>query len=245
MLPFGVVTVPSTYVVVVSLLSAVSSVASIYFLYRSLASSNPSEVVPVVGGVGALSTFVFGSILLSQGLPSHFISGFFILVAGMLLISHFKFTWDSFASLTVSGITFGLSTVLIKLLFLADTFTNSFFWSRMSNVVVALMLLAIPGMMSKLKQDRSESPIAGKFLILGNKFLAGVAFLFILFAIKFGDVSMVNALTAIQYVYLLIFAFLFSKHMPEYFSEKFHHHEIFHKTSATLLIIIGFFVLFL
>lgn len=245
LLPFGGVTIPTLNTAILSFVSAASFVVSIYFLYRSLATSNPSEVVPVVGGVGALSTFAFSSILMGIGLPSHFVSGFFVLVAGMLLISHFKFTLDSLMSLVVSGIAFGLSTVLIKMIFINDTFVNGFFWSRIANVIVALLLLLIPGMMRKLHHDKNKSPRGGKLLIVGNKFLGGVAFLFILLAIKYGDVSMINALSAIQYVYLLIFAFFFSKQMPEYFTEKFHKHEIFHKSSATLFIMLGFFLLFL
>lgn len=243
LLPFGV-TIPSISTMWLSLIAAISYFVSIYFLYRSLVSSNPSEVVPVIGGVAALSTFLFSSIFLAIGLPSHFIAGFFVLTAGMLLISHFRFTLDSFMSLTASGVAFGLSTVLIKMIFLNDTFINGFFWSRMANVLIAIALLLIPGMLKKLHHDKRESPSSGKWLILGNKFIGGTAFLFTLLAIKYGEVSMVNALVALQYVYLLIFAFFFSKQMPEYFTEKFHKHEILHKTSATLIIMLGFFILF-
>lgn len=246
MLPFGAVTIPTVTTMWLSLAAAASYIFSIYFLFTSLRTSAPFEVVPVVGGVAALSTFFCSYLFLDQGLPSHFIPGFVILTLGMLLISHFDFNWRSLISLTVSGITFGLSTTLVKLLFLHDTFANGFFWSRMGNVAGALaMIIVVPGLLRHLHSDSNHSPRSGKYLIIVNKIIAGIAFLCILLAIKGGDVALVNALSAIQYVYLFMCALFFGSLFPEYLDRSIHKHEIVRKVSATALIVIGFFVLFL
>src|SRR4051812_22864128 len=57
MLPFSNVTLPGKLTIILSLASALSYIVSIFFLYKSLQSTSPLEVVPVVGGVAALSTF--------------------------------------------------------------------------------------------------------------------------------------------------------------------------------------------
>lgn len=245
-IPFGV-TIPSFSTLFISLFAAVSFAASIYFLYESLNNSNASEVVPVIGGVSAISTFSLGAVLLGDGLPGHFVVGFILLVVGMLIISHFRFTARSFIFLTGSGFFFGLSTILIKMLFISTSFIDGFFWSRMANVVVALALLLLPSVYKAIHHDhtRHKTPKTNKaFFVIGNKALGAVGFICILFAIQQGNVAIVNALSALQYVYLLIFALFFGRLLPEYFEEKVHKHEFLHKSLATALIVVGFFVLF-
>ncbi len=246
-IPFGV-TLPSTWTVLLSLCAAVSFAASIFFLYESLNNSNASEVVPVIGGVSAISAFSLSAVLLGDGLPTRFIAGFIILVIGMLIISHFRFTARSFFFLTGSGFFFGLSTVLMKMLFVSSSFVDGFFWSRMANVVVALALLALPSVYKAIHHDHHyhKTPKTHKaFFVIGNKALGAIGFIFILLAIKQGNAAIINALSALQYVFLLIFALFFARLLPEYFEEKIHKHEFLHKSLATALIVIGFFVLFL
>lgn len=243
-LPFGV-TWPSIETVLMSFIVAALYLLSIYLLYESLKKSNPSEVVPVVGGVAAIAALAGSTIVLKTELPTHFMTGFGILVVGMLLISHFRFTYRSFLFLFGSGICFGLSTVAIKYMFDHDSFVNGFFWSRIANVVVALLLLLVPSVYAAIKKDWNKPGKGGKAkLVIGNKVLAGFGFICILLAIKGGDVSLVNALSATQYIFLLIFAIFFSKLLPEYFEETVHKHEFLHKSLATALIVIGFLVLF-
>jgi drug/metabolite transporter (DMT)-like permease len=196
--------------------------------------------------------------LLEEELPGHFLLGFTILVAGMLLISHFKFTTRSLLFLSGSGIFFGFSTVVTKLLLQNETFINGFFWSRMANVVVALAFLLVPSVFVAVRDDFLESrrkkhhvhPKTGHrmnkiVLIVGNKILAAMGFICVLIALKSGNATMVNALSATQYIFLLIFAIFFGRLMPEYFEETVHKHEFLHKTLATGLIVIGFIILFL
>ena len=246
-IPFGV-TIPSAWALFISFCTAVSFAASIYFLYESLNNSNTSEVVPVIGGVSAISAFSLGAVLLGDGLPNRFIAGFIILVIGMLIISHFRFTARSFVFLTGSGFFFGLSTILIKILFESTSFIDGFFWSRIANVVVALLLLALPSVYKAIRHDHSKHKTSKSnkaLFVIGNKALGAIGFIFILFAIRQGNPAIINALTATQYIFLLVFALFFNKLLPEYFEEKIHKHEFLHKTLATSLIVLGFFVLFI
>jgi drug/metabolite transporter (DMT)-like permease len=252
-LPFGVV-LPTTICIIASLIGAIFYIISIYLLYESLQHSDPSDSLPIIGGVSALTTFFASYLILGQNLPNHFIAGFFILVLGMMLISHFKFDRATLFQIIGSGAFFGMSTIMIKIVFINDTFLNGFFWSRMANVFIALLLLLIPGIYSKIihtekiptytKKGKKRRTASKVFFVLGNKALAGIAFFCTLLAIKFGDISLVNALAATQYIFLFIFALVFSKSFPGYFSTTTHRHELIHKISATILIVIGFLVLF-
>ncbi len=245
LLPLGGVEIPTPETIILSLLGAVAFVVSILFLYESFLWSDPSELMPVVGGSAALTTFILSSVALGEKLPNHFIAGFFILILGMTLFSHFKFTHKSFFYIVSSGFFFGFSLITMKMLFRYEDFLNGFFWSRMANVFVVLLLLLWPGVYKLIRDDFGQSPKYKRKLVVGNKILAGIAFIFILLALKYGDVSIVNALAALQYLFLFLFAVLWSRKFPEYFSGRQHQHEFLHKTAATLLIVIGFFVLFI
>lgn len=253
-LPFGVAS-PSLETLCYSVLAGVAFAISIFLLYRSLTHSDPSDTIPVIGGVSAITTFVASYFFLDQALPHNFLIGFFILVLGMVLISHFKFDRKAIYELTGSGLFFGLSTVLVKMVFMNETFVNGFFWTRMANVLIAVLILLIPGAYRSIRGDKEHSGVTrrGKkrklsskvFFILGNKALAGVSFFFILMAIKHGDIALVNALAAAQYVFLFIFAILWRNSFPDYFSSKKYKHELIHKISAIALICIGFLILFI
>ncbi len=247
MVPFGLVSIPSQTLILLSVVSAISYTLSIYFLYEALHISTPSEVAPVAGAVSAISTFLFSFLVLGDLLPTNFFLGFGLLVIGMLLISHFQLTKKSFLLTILAGIFFGFSVVIIKSIFnLEESFADGFFWSRMANVLVALGMLLWPSNLKAILEDsRHGSGAKGKLLILNTKLLAGLAFLCTLIAIKLGHVALVSALTSLQYVFLLIFAFIFTTKMRNYFSEKDHKGELLHKLAATALIVIGFLVLFI
>lgn len=243
--PFGV-TVPAVSTMWYSLASAVSYIISIFMLYESLKKARASEVTPVVGGIAAISTFLGSTLILHSNLPNNFLAAFFILVTGMILISHFEFNRRAFMYMVGSGIFFGLSTVFVKAIFSNDSFINGFFWSRMANVLVAVSLLLIPKVYKAILADWKKPGKGSKSkLVVGNKILSGIAFLCVLIATNNGDVAIVSALSAAQYIFLFIFAIFFSQLMPDYFDEKIHRHELLHKSLATALIVIGFFVLFL
>ncbi len=253
LLPFGGITLPAAEFLIPYGLTAFTFFLSIYLLFESLTSADPAEVVPVIGSIGAITTFLGNAIVLHEPLPSHFALGFVFLVFGMALVSHFAFSKRILWSMVSSGIFFGISMVLIKYIFQHDTFLNSFFWSRIANVLVALAFLLLPGMWRLIRKDNHKGTAAEPkgsrrtkiLLITANKVLGGLAFVCVLAAIKFGNVAMVNALAALQYLFLIIFSVLLSRRFPEYFKEPNHHYEVLHKVIAAGLILIGFIILFL
>ena len=175
----------------------------------------------------------------------NFLGGFVFLVVGTVLMSYFRFSGKSLAYVVFSGVLFGLSSVLVKMIFLETTFWNGFFWSRMGNVVAALIFLIPSANRRAIFSNIISSSFSTRFFILANKTLAGFAFLLILMAINLGEVSVVNAIGGVQFVILIIFALIFSKKFPNYFYESVGgRRTIIQKVTATLLITFGYFLLF-
>ena len=246
LLPFGLVNAPTLKVIWLAFAIAVPYILSIYCLYSSLRAADASDVAPVMAAVSALATLVFSMVFLKSSLPPNFFLGFPYLIFGTLLMSYFRFNRRATGYVILAAILFGLSSVFVKMMLNITDFWNGFFWSRMANVIGAAFLLIWPANLKSVLDNAKTSSLETKFLVIANKGLAGLAFLLLLLAIDLGDVSVVNALNGIQFVFLLIFAFLFTYKYPHYFHEAVHREpNVVKKVLAACLIIVGFLILFL
>lgn len=245
LVPFGYIAVPSGTVMLLSLAAAASYIVSIVLLYTALKLTNPSDVVPVVGGTSALMAFALEHTALDHALPASFLVAFLFLVVGTLFISHFRFTARSFLYALAAGMLFGASAFLMKLIFIETTFIDGFFWTRMANVIGALLLLLIPGTWAAIHSGYHGASRGLRSVVIGNKVLAGIAFALILFAIELGSVSIVNALSGLQFVFLLAFAYVFGSVFPNIFHGEIHPHKFPHKLVGVICVVIGVAFLFI
>lgn len=246
LLPFKVISWPDSNLIWLSMVTAVAYLASLLFLYKSLRVSDASDVAPVMGAVSALSTLFFSWWIIGDKLSDNFLMAFLLLVLGTILMSYFRFDKRSFFGVLLAGILFGLSSVLIKEIFSQTTFWNGFFWSRMGNVAVALGLLLWPANFRAICRHLHHSKGQTKLLVVGNKMLAAFTFLLILWAIQLGDVSVVNAMGGMQFVFLIVLALVFSKKFPRYFPDSIKMKTaLIQKVVATALIVSGYYLLFI
>ncbi len=244
--PFGVVVAPELIVIQLSLAAGISYVFSILFLYKSLKLSDASDVAPVLGAVSAVATLGFSLVFLGESPAGNFLYGFILLVIGTFITSYFHLTIKATLFLIVAGILFGFSTVFLKELFNNTAFWNGFFWSRLANVLGVALLLLWPSNARAIWNNVKTLSVGTKTAIVANKIIAGFAFLLILYAIKLGNVSIINALSGVQFGFLLLFVILFTKKFPEYFYESvYHRHAVFRKAVATIIIVAGLALLFL
>lgn len=243
--PFGV-GMPSAQVVWLSVASAVSFMFSIYLLYSALqCCGKASDIVPVIGALSAITTFALAFVFLDQDLSEYFYVPFALLVIGTLFISHFRFTLRLTKMVIFSGIFFGTSVLLMKILFLEAGFLDGFFWSRMANVGGALFILAMPAWRSAIFGGTRSSSSGVKWLVVGNKVLSGAAAALTFVAIYLGSVSVVNAMAGLQFVFILAFAYFFGSWFPAIFSGEIHPHKFPHKLYGVILIAAGLAFLYL
>jgi drug/metabolite transporter (DMT)-like permease len=245
LVPFGVVSPLSTFGFLVCVGIAASSILGLLYLYKALLITDASDTVPVTGSLTALASFIFSFFLLGSALPDHFIPGFLLLIVGMLFVSHFRFSPRAILYVLLVGFFLGLSTVLIKILFLETNFIDGFFWSRMANFAGALCLLAWPNNAKAILSRAAVPHRKTSYILVLNKVLAGIAMLFILIAINLGNVTLVNALAALQFVFLLFFVGFVHKFLPEMIFTPLRRRDIIQKVISTAIIIVGFFFIFL
>ncbi len=245
LLPFGVISLPSLPVIGLSLAASFTYILSILALYRALKYGNASDSVPIIGAVSAVCAAALAYALIANDLPLAFAPAVALLVVGTFLMSHLRFTLASLAFVIVSGIFFGASAVIIKLIFMEADFINGFFWSRMTNVAGALILLLPPGNREAIFAGYRGASSGLKWLVVSNKAMGGVAFALTLFAISIGSVSVVNAMSGLQFVFLLAFAYLGARSFPQIFRGEIHPHRFPHKLYGIACIVLGLAALFI
>jgi len=245
LVPFGVVSEPSLIVLELSLATAATFILGLLLLYHALKEGTASDVMPVVAAFSAIATFVWAYLFLDEGLPAMFIVSVALFIIGTFLISKFKFRRLGLYHVIAAGLLFGVSTVLIKLIFHETTFWDGFFWSRMANVIGAGFLLLWPGNAKAIFHGVKSSSHGTKWVVLGNKMLAGVAAAMTFFAISLGSVSVVNAMAGLQFAFLLLIAFLFATRFPQVLEGEIDTKGLPHKLWGIGLIALGLAVLYL
>lgn len=245
LLPFGVIHIPDAYTLLLSILIGITFVLSITLLYSALKIAAATDVVPWLAAIATIATFLLSSVFLNERLPTNFLPALTLVVIGMLLVGHFRFNKKSFTFTAISGILFGLSAILLKKLFGYAPFFDGFFWSRMGNVFSALLLLAIPSIRNDIFHGLKLVSHKTSLLVILNRVLGGLAFLFIIIAIQLGSVSVVNALSSLQFLFVFVLIFVFKKYLREQYEHEFRPGHVLHKIASMVFIIVGFFVLFI
>src|SRR5690606_13229524 len=82
---------PSLTVVAFSFLAAYSFFSGLVSLFSALRAADASDVIPVVGGISALSTFALAYLFLDASLSPNFFFGVLLLSLGTFLVSRMRF----------------------------------------------------------------------------------------------------------------------------------------------------------
>lgn len=243
---FSDVSTPTLSIVSLTLMAAYTFFAALTSLFFALRHADASDVVPVVGAVSAVASFGLSYVFLGTRLGSGVLVGVFLLALGTALVSRFQFNWQTALTSIHAGIFFAIHYVAIKGVFNVTTFENGFFWSRIAFVVIALSLLLVPRYYLKITAESKKAGARGGFLILGNKILAGFSTILILKATELGDVSVVQALGALQFIFILFFMLFLGPHTPPEYGENIKSNkDIYRKVLFVSVIALGFFALFL
>ena len=143
----------------------------------------------------------------------------------------------------MSGVAFGVSTVLLKWTFNHSDFLNGFFWTRMGLVGMAFLTLIHPFARKEMFLSLKNTSRSSRSVFLVNKIIAGIGFLLLYISIKLGNVSVVSTLLSAQFVFVFILALIFRQRIPGV-SENINGKILLVKFLGVVLIGLGFLMLF-
>lgn len=241
LIPFGVSWQGTRYFLL-ALVSGAAFFAGITFFYKTIKESDVSLAATQTGAMGAVFTYIFSVLILKESLPLVNLFAFLFLIGGIFLLG--KLQKHIFLTALLSGIFFGLSYVLLKLSFNSSDFVNGLFWTRMGFVGAAFLTLGSGHVRGEIRSSYHNSASRSKALFVLNKFIAGVGFIILYFSIQLGNVSLVNALLGLQFMFTFLLALILRDKVPG-IKENLDRSVLAPKLAGITLVLIGLLILFL
>lgn len=253
-IPFVDFYVPEFPQLILALISGAIFIYALFWLYKTLRLFEVSRVVPAIGGLTPIFTFIFIYIISfgKEVLSVFEIIAFIFLILGSILISLKKdkfITFNSFKYSVVSAFFLSLSFILLKFVYITQPFWNGFIWKTLGGVIMAIIFYLI---FSEVRENafKEKTKSSGKATIIFLLNQAGGAIAAILqnwaiFLVPLASIPIINALGGTQYVFLFLFAIILSLKFPQILKEEISKESIFGKIIAILLIGIGLFFLYL
>ena len=236
---------PTLTIVALSFLAAYTFFMALVSMFDALKHADASNVMPIIGSVSALSAFGMSYMFLGASLSANFIWGVVILASGTLLVAQTLPRSDVFLHVVHSGLFFALHAITMKGLFLESSFDDGFFWSRIGFVLYALSLLLVPEYYKKITEQTKDTSKKAGLIVLVTKVIAGVAAFLLLKATDLGEVSVVQALDGLKFVFILVISILFAHWLPDSATDRdTRPATFFRKLLFVIVIMVGFFMLF-
>lgn len=227
-------------------------------LFEALRRGQASSVAPVVGAFGPLVIFSLNLFIYKGGFDVSQVIACAFLVLGSVLVSgkhnsgeknkksrlkFFGFS-KSFWLAVLAGFLFGGFYVMIDHVYASQSFISAFVFFRLGSFLAALALVFWSGNRELIFKNASaiKRPAAGLFVL--NKVIAGVAFIFLNWAIYLTGALVVNSLQGAQYVFLFGFMLVVSGFFPKILKEKLDARMVALKSAGIVLIATGIASLF-
>lgn len=223
---------------------------TLVFWYKALHQSEATRVVPIVGALVPLFSFLFSYIFLGETLGERQFLAFFILINGGILISvkytkfyYIKEVMDKFKGVfgdvlggihaqyrparrliinsTTAALFFALYYVFIKYIYQSQPFIGGFVWSRMGTFLGVILMLLVPDWRKSIfEYQKGNKTPKNLSFFLAIRLLAALAFIMLNWAISMGNVAIINSLQGTQYAFLILLVLFLSTKYPKFLDEE-------------------------
>jgi len=249
LIPFVNFSMPGIYTILLCFLAGAFGVFAIYFLYEGLEKFEATRVVPAIGGILPLFTFVL-VYLFSKGKevlnPLEFLAFLFLLLGSVLITMEFgkRVSFQSLKISAAAAFLFSLFFVLAKYVYLLEPFWNGFIWMKIGGILTAFFFIFTKEVKAEVFSKKFIFDKKIGILFLFNQAIGALAFILQNWAIALAGLaylSIISAFQGIQYVFLFVFIII----LPRVFEEKISSKIIFQKVLAILFIGAGLLILYL
>lgn len=265
--------VPTMRELSIDLFAGVLFFATLIFWYKALHQSEATRVVPIVGALVPIFSYLLSYVFLGESLGERQFLSFLILIYGGILVSvkrtRFyiaKEIWESVRNVfgdvlggihaqyrssqrlivnsAVSAFFFAAYYVLIKYIYTYQPFIGGFVWSRLGTSLGVIMILFVPAWRKKINEQKKEAKKPKNiFFFMAVRILAAGAFIMLNWAVSLGSVSLINSLQGVQYVFLILMVLFISKKYPKILTEELGGGVMLQKIIGILLIVTGLYMI--
>jgi len=227
-------------------LSGLIFLGAISFLFKALRDSTASRVYTLFGSFTAITTFLFSEMIFLKDLNIRNSCGIILLLVGGFFIAY-KFYKKRFfrnwKKIVIAGFLSGVSLIILKLSFENQNFISGYIYSRMGIVAGTIGLLTFPffrkNILKQFKKRKTKEKLLDFTATVGIKILAGLGTIIVTYAIFLGNITVVNSLASIQYLFTFIFSIILSIHFKLIFQEELTKADLLSKLIGVVLVIVG------
>lgn len=258
---------------ILDLLAGMIFLATLVFWYKALHQSEATRVVPIVGALVPIFSFILSYVFLGESLGEQQLLAFMILIYGGILVSvkRTKFyalgemadrikgvLGDALGSIhaqyrptrrllmnsLVSALFFAVYYVLIKYIYSEQPFIGGFVWSRIGTFVGVMLMLFVPSWRYHIiKHQKGAKTPKNLSFFLGIRILAAFAFIMLNWAVSLGNVALINSLQGVQYVFLFLLILFLSQKYPHILTEELGGGVLVQKIIGIMLVGTGLYML--
>lgn len=242
------VEIVATSPLILSLIEGAIYIGALLFYFKALSIEEVTRITPALQII-PLFTLFLSTIFLNEILGSIQYVGIAFIVIGALLVSFkkggssiLKFN-KAFWLILLSCLLFGISWVLCKYILNSISYWNLFFWSRIGGFLAVNCLLFVVPSYRKLTYHLKEIPKKSFGLLATSEVINLIALFVATVALSKGMASIVSTITSSQPLFVLLYAFLLTHYLPKTFKIEVEKTTLGVKLVASVLIIIGFFLI--
>lgn len=217
-------------------------------LYTAFKKYEVSRVAPLVGTVTSITAFFFAFFSGTTLGSTIFLALAFLIFGGLLISFDLPLKKNEhipFFPILLAGVGIGISLILLKQGYEENNFVSGLVWSRLGIFVGGITLLSFAPFRHQILDHSQETTTdpgrarkTGVYFVL-SKVCAGIGSFLVVYAISRGSVALVQALSGMQYLFLLLLALPLSLRFPALFDERLFFWDWFQKGCAIVLIGIG------
>lgn len=245
--PFSYAHIPNIFIIW-NLASGILFSLAMYVFFRALAQGEASRVVPFVFALVPIFDVIISIFTGKNLLTITEFSAIFLLVPGALLVSYEKGKiWGKHVLLKAcSAFLFSSYYALWQYSSQMGPVLNNLMWNRLGAAIILILLLIVPSYRAKVFSFKNvQNKKSTSALFLFKQVLGGLNFIFLSFLIALGNISIINSLQGVRYVFVLILSFILSKTRNHLIAETHNKTIIMQKTFGIIFIFIGTLLLFI
>jgi uncharacterized membrane protein len=233
-----------------SIVAGILYTFALLLLYFALQKSEASRIMTLIGGISPIFVLISASLALGERLSALQIAGFFVILIGGYVISE-KFgkiglflDKKLILASVASALLFALSNVLTKWIYIQESFLNGFVWRSIGALAGCVFLLLIPLYRREILKSFKHPKLKTETIFVLGQIFSVISFILINYGLSLGSVSLVNALSGTQYIFIFFMAWPISKKYPHLFEEGLTPGVIGQKIASLILVVAGIFMLF-
>lgn len=240
---------PSARVIATSAVSGFAFAGALFFYYSALKWNEASRVIPLVGSLTPVSVFIFASLFLGETLGVFQLLGFALVVIGTAILAEegnarAHLTMKVIALGLLAAALFGISHVAAKYLYTIHPFGSGIVWRGVASIVAAFLLFLVPANRRRIVAELSDKEVKTEGIFLLGQAFAGAGFLLFNYALSLGPVTLVNALSGVQYAFLFLATIVLSHIAPKVMKEPLSRRELILKSVGIAVVALGLAVIF-